>query len=363
MLAHELRNPLAPVLNAVQLLRLRGPSDPLLAQQRDVIGRQITQMKRLLDDLLDVARITRGSIQISKHAVDLRVILRTAVEAARPLLNTKGHDLQVSLPNDPLVVDGDTTRLIQVFSNLLNNAAKYTDSGGRIWLTAEREPGAGSSPGEAVARVKDTGEGMTPEMLHRAFDLFSQSGQGSDRPQGGLGIGLTLVRRLVALHGGTASATSDGPDKGSEFTVRLPLLQTETLAPADHDERAPAPATRRRRILVVDDNVDSADSMAQLLGFWNHEVLTAHDGLEALRMAQTFRPEIAVLDIGLPRMNGYQVAREIRALPGLTNVYLIALTGYGQAEDRRQSEEAGFAKHLMKPVDPHEIQAVLAEVP
>jgi two-component system CheB/CheR fusion protein len=360
MLAHELRNPLAPILNATQVLRLRGGTDPLLVQQREVIDRQVGQMKRLLDDLLDAARITRGAIQVRKAPTDLRGVLGTAVEAARPLLAGKQHDLQVTLPDDPLVLAGDATRLTQVFSNLLNNAAKYTDPGGTVTLTARREGD------EAIVRVTDTGVGMPPDMLERAFDLFAQADQSADRTQGGLGIGLTLVRRLVAMHNGTVTAASAGPGQGSEFTVRLPLLPGGTPAPAATPTPAPrkagksAPRAARHRILVVDDNADSAESLALLLGLWHHEVKTAPDGPTALALAPQFRPDVVILDIGLPKMNGYDVARELRKLPGVGTALLVALSGYGQEEDRKLSHEAGFAHHLMKPVDPDDLAAVLA---
>ena len=362
MLAHELRNPLAPVLNATQVLRLREPADPVVAQQRDVIDRQVAQMRRLLDDLLDAARISRGTIQVRKEPTDLRAALETAVEAVRPLIEGKGHHLRVELPADPLVLEGDVTRLTQVFSNLLNNACKYTDPGGTITLTAVHEED------EVVVRVRDTGVGMPPEMLERAFDLFTQADQTPDRVQGGLGIGLTLVKRLVAMHGGTVAAESAGPGQGSQFVVRLPLMPAGTPVPA----AGKAPAGKRagksvakrggRRVLVVDDNTDSAESLALLLGLWQHQVKTAPDGPTALVLAAEFRPDVIILDIGLPKMNGYQVARELRKLPGLSKAVLVALSGYGQEDDRRQSKEAGFARHLMKPVDPEELKRVLGEV-
>jgi two-component system CheB/CheR fusion protein len=357
MLAHELRNPLAPVLNAVQVLRLKGGTDPTLAHQRDVIDRQVGQLKRLLDDLLDAARISRGAIQVRREPTDLRSVLETAVEAARPGVAAKNHTLRVELPTEPLVLTGDATRLTQVFSNLLNNAAKYTDPRGSITLSAERRGD------EAVVRVADTGIGMPPDMLDKAFDLFAQADQTLDRSQGGLGIGLTLARRLVDLHGGTVTATSAGLGKGSEFTVRLPLLPAGTKPPTVAERPTPRKPLRlgRRRILVVDDNPDSADSLALLLGLWKHEVKTAPDGPTALKLAPTYKPDVVILDIGLPRMNGYQVARELRKLPALKNAMLVALSGYGQEEDRRQSKEAGFVHHLMKPVDPDELRAVLAE--
>jgi two-component system CheB/CheR fusion protein len=355
MLAHELRNPLAPILNAVHILRLRGPADAVLEQQRDVIERQAGQMKRLLDDLLDIARITRGAIQLRKVPVDLRDVMRIAVEASRPHLAAKDHDLQVTLPPGPLILEGDPTRLTQVISNLLNNAAKYTNPGGRVIVGIEPE-------GEEVAiRVRDTGIGMTPDVLARAFDLFAQAEQSLDRTQGGLGIGLSLVRRLVTLHGGTVTGASDGPGKGSEFTVRLPLLPTS--AHTGDPAAAASPVGARRRILVVDDNVDTADSLALLLGIWDHEVRTAHDGPAALRLAATFRPDVVLLDLGLPRMDGYGVARAMREIPDLRDVVLIALSGYGRDDDRRLTREAGFAAHLLKPVHPDEIQDLLARLP
>jgi two-component system CheB/CheR fusion protein len=358
MLAHELRNPLAPILNATHVLRLRSGADPIVAQQRDVIDRQVGQLKRLLDDLLDAARISRGTIQVRKQPTDLRAVLETAVEAARPLAAGKQHDLRVRLPGEPLVLECDATRLTQVFSNLLNNAVKYTDPGGTVTLAAARE-GA-----DAVVRVTDTGIGMLPEILNRAFDLFAQADQSLDRSEGGLGIGLTLVRRLVAMHQGTVSATSAGRGRGSEFTVRLPLLPDGASPTKPEAGKTVKAASRagRRRVLVVDDNQDAADSLALLLGMWNHEVKTAPDGPAALRLAPAFRPDVVLMDIGLPKMNGYQVARELRKLPGASKAVLVALTGYGQEEDRKQAQDAGFARHLMKPVDPDDLRAVLAEI-
>jgi two-component system CheB/CheR fusion protein len=356
MLAHELRNPLAPVLNAVEVLRLKGSSDTAVGHQRDVIERQVNQMKRLLDDLLDAARISRGTINVRQEPTDLRAVLETAVEAARPGIAAKRHALRVTLPDGPLVLFGDATRLTQVFSNLLNNAAKYTDPGGTVTLTAERRGD------EAVVRVTDTGIGMPPDVLAKAFDLFAQADQTLDRAQGGLGIGLTLVRRLIDLHGGIVTAASEGPGKGSEFTIRLPLLPAGTAVSApEPPTQGKTPRTGRRKILVVDDNADSAESLALLLGIWKHEVKTAPDGPTALELAPTFKPDVVILDIGLPRMNGYQVAGELRKLPALKRATLIALTGYGQEDDRKQTHDAGFAHHLMKPVDPDELRAVLAE--
>ena len=358
MLAHELRNPLAPILNATQVLRLRDTADPVAGQQRDVIDRQVGQMKRLLDDLLDAARISRGTIQVRKTRTDLRTTVETAVEAARPLLAARHHDLRVIIPESPLFIHGDATRLTQVFSNLLNNAAKYSDPGGTVTFAVAHEGD------ETVIRVQDTGVGMSADLVERAFDLFTQAEQSPDRSQGGLGIGLTLVKRLVTMHGGTVMAESDGPGRGSTFTVRLPLL------PADSSESddGKAPAARqavkagRRRILVVDDSTDSAESLAMLLGLWEHEVTTAPDGPTALAIAPDFRPDIVLLDIGLPKMDGYVVARELRKLPGLGKAVIIALSGYGQDGSLRKAQEAGFARHLMKPVDPDELQRVVAEL-
>ncbi|HLJ92109.1 MAG TPA: PAS domain S-box protein [Gemmataceae bacterium] len=355
-LAHELRNPLAPIRNAVQIIRAKGAPVPELQWARDVIERQVQQMTRLVDDLLDVSRITTGKIELRKERVELATVVNSAVEASRPLIEKWGHELTVELPSEPVYLDADQTRLAQVLLNLLNNAAKYTEQGGRIWLTAERE-------GESVViRVKDTGIGIPQEILPRIFEMFTQVDRSLERSQGGLGIGLTLVQSLVEMHGGTVEAHSDGPGKGSEFVVQLPVaaeIKDRGRDGAAGSERVAAPA--KCRILVVDDNQDAADSLAMLLRILGNEVHTAHDGLEAVGAAGVFRPDVVLLDIGLPKLNGYEAGRRIREQQG-NGVVLIALTGWGQEEDRRRSKEAGFDHHMTKPVEFDALQTLLAEL-
>jgi signal transduction histidine kinase/CheY-like chemotaxis protein len=360
MLAHELRNPLAPMRNALEIIRLRGPERRLAVRASwDMVERQVEHLSRLVDDLLDVARITRGKINLEKEPVALAEVVRRAVETSRPLIEGRRHRLEVRLPDEPLHVIGDLTRLAQVLLNLLNNAAKYTEEGGQITLTVER---AAADPGAVVLRVRDTGVGIPPEVLPKVFDLFTQASRTLDRAQGGLGIGLTLVRRLVEMHGGSVRASSAGPGKGSEFVVRLPLFFGPLPAPAHGNGSGEHPAAGHR-ILVVDDNRDSASSLAVLLRLSGHEVVTAHDGAAALEKAEHFRPQLALLDIGLPGMDGYELARRLRQLPGLRQVRLAALTGYGSEEDRRRSRAAGFDHHLVKPVEREALLVLLAEVP
>jgi PAS domain S-box-containing protein len=352
MLAHELRNPLAPIRNAVQILRAKGPPMLELHWARDVIDRQVDQMTRLVDDLLDVSRITRGKILLRKERVELAAVVSSAVEASRPLIEKWGHELTVTLPPGPVHLEADPTRLAQVLLNLLNNAAKYTEQGGRIWLTIEPEGD------EVCVRVKDTGIGIPPEMLPRVFEMFTQVERSLERSQGGLGLGLTLVRSLVEMHGGTVKAHSGGPGKGSEFVVRLPVARgPEPEGVAGDGGKVLSPP--RRRILVVDDNRDAANSLAILLRILGHEVHTAHDGLEAVGAATVFQPDVVLLDIGLPKLNGYEAARRVRQERG-TGVTLIALTGWGQEEDRRLSKEAGFDHHMTKPVELPALQRLLA---
>ncbi|MEW6268394.1 MAG: alpha/beta fold hydrolase [Thermodesulfobacteriota bacterium] len=356
MLAHELRNPLAPIRNAVEILKLRASSDPQLAWPRDVIDRQIDHLTRLVDDLLDVSRITRGRIELKKEVVDLVTVVGRAVEASRPLIDARKQHLEIALPSEPLRVEGDVTRLSQVLSNLLHNAAKYTEEGGHVWLRAEREAD------EVVLRVRDDGMGIAPDVLPHVFELFTQSERTLDRAQGGLGIGLTVVRRLVEMHGGRVEASSGGTGSGSEFTVHLPLVAAsspEGRAPGD-DPAEPAPdAANAHRILVVDDNVDAAESMALLLGLCGHVVRTAHDGPSGIQIAREFAPDAVLLDIGLPGMNGYEVAYEMRREPRLRGTILIALTGYGTSEDRARALQAGFDHHLTKPVDPETLDSLI----
>ena len=355
MLSHELRNPLAPISNAVHMLRLHNKEDPLQLQARLTIERQLAQMTRLVDDLMEVSRITTGRVHLRQERVAVAVIVERAVETASPLLDQRRHELTVSVPGGPIWLFGDAGRLEQVIVNLLTNSAKYTEEGGRVWLTASQEGE------EAVIRVRDTGVGIAPELLPRVFDLFTQAERSLDRAQGGLGIGLALVQRLVELHRGKVEAFST-LGQGSEFVVRLPILRTPIplppTAPAD------APNTERAlRILVVDDNVDSAESLAMLLQTVGHEVRTAHDGPTGLTAALGFRPDAVLLDIGLPKMDGYEVARRMRLAPELAITPLLALTGYGQESDREKSLEAGFDHHLVKPVDFEKLLGILATVP
>jgi PAS domain S-box-containing protein len=357
MLAHELRNPLAPVRNALHIMQQPGVGGAMLQQVRDMAERQVQHMARLLDDLLDVSRISRGRIELRKEAVDLASVVRRTVEATRPLIEERRQRLTVSLPPGPMRLEADPTRLEQVLTNLLNNAAKYTDPGGHVWLTAERDGD------EVVVRVRDTGIGIAPDMLPCIFDLFVQVERRLERSQGGLGIGLTLVRRLVEMHGGTVTAHSDGPGKGSEFIVRLPTLSPKQPLPgarAAGEGGEPVGAAPQRRILVVDDNVDAAESLALLLRMEGHDVRVAHDGPAALAAVEADLPDLVFLDIGMPVMNGYDVAQRLRQRPGLEHLLLVAITGWGQEEHRRRSQEAGFDHHLVKPVEPDALHQLLA---
>ncbi len=355
MLAHELRNPLAPVRNALQILKASELLEPRLRWSRDVMDRQVRHMARLVDDLLDVARIRGGLIALRKESVDLASVLDRAVETARPVLDAKRHELIVRPPLPPAWLEADPTRLAQVFSNLLQNAAKYTDEGGRIELTAERDGDA------VVVRVKDNGRGIRPALLSKVFELFTQGDRSLARTEGGLGIGLTLVRSLVQSHSGTVEAFSAGERRGSEFVVRLPAVDGEVGAPISASQGGTARrAVPARRILVVDDNRDGAESLALLLRAGGHEVRTAHDGAEALEAARAFRPQVVFLDIGLPGMDGYEAARRLRQEPGMEKGLLVALTGYGQEEDRLKAMEAGFNVHLVKPADIDTLQNIMA---
>lgn len=355
ILAHELRNPLAPIRNALHVVQMRGRERRHAVQQAwQMIERQVESLARLVDDLMDVSRISRGKIHLQKEPVEVATIVARAVESSRPLIDARRHDLQVKLPDEPLLVDADVTRMAQVVLNLLNNAAKYTPEGGRIWLTVA--PGAG----EVAIRVRDNGMGIPADVLPRMFDLFAQAERTLDRAEGGLGIGLTLVRRLTELHGGTVEASSAGPGNGSEFLVRLPLLRGTPLVPTEIDKQSrPAP---RRRILVVEDNRDSAESLAMLLRLVGHDVHTVHDGRQALVVAEGYRPGLVLLDIGLPGMDGYEVARRLRAKSWSGQTTLVALTGYGGEMDRQEAEAAGFAHHMLKPVDFDALQNMLASL-
>jgi PAS domain S-box-containing protein len=355
-LAHELRNPIAPIRNAVELVRRADGDAALIEQARNIMERQLSQMVRLVDDLLDISRITTGKLQLRRERVELVTVVQSAAEAVRPLIDAQAHELTVALPQEPVYLDADPTRLAQVISNLLSNAAKFTDKGGHIWLTAQRQDG------DVVLSVQDTGIGISAEDLPHIFEIFSQVAPALERSQGGLGIGLSLVRGFVELHGGNIQARSAGLGKGSEFSLRLPVVERpapQALQPGtrQHQQSRCVP---KSRILVVEDNRDSADSLALLLRLMGYDTHTAQDGFEAVQTAATIRPEVILLDIGLPRMNGYEAARCIRNQVGGTNIVLIALTGWGQEEDKRRAIAAGFDHHLTKPLDPAALENLLA---
>jgi PAS domain S-box-containing protein len=357
MLAHELRNPLAPMSNAVQIMQLEGPNGPNFRWSTEVIEDQIKHMTRMVDDLLDVSRITRGKVDLQKETIALQDVVELAVEASRPLIEDYRHQLTISIPPEPVLVDVDPARLAQVLSNLVNNAAKYTDEEGQVSLSADRN-GA-----DVVIRVRDNGIGISPELLPRVFDLFTQADRTLSRSRGGLGIGLTLVRSLIELHGGRVSAHSDGLGKGSEFVIRLPAAASSSdpsssIRPADPGRTEQLP---RRRILVVDDKRSNAHSLQLLLTTLGQEVYTAFDGLAALELARQKQPDMVLLDIGLPLMDGYEVARRCREEPGLNSMILVAMTGYGQDSDRQRSREAGFDSHLVKPVNLDDLLLLLKQ--
>jgi PAS domain S-box-containing protein len=350
-LAHELRNPLAPLSNMLEVLK-RSSRDESLRRGFDTMERQLEQLVRLVDDLLDLSRITHNRIELRRRPLDLASVIRQAVQASQPLADAAGHQIDIVPPTESIYLHADPVRLTQVFGNLLNNSCKYTMPGGRIRVVTERD---GS---DAVITVEDTGVGIPPDKLHSIFDMFTQVDGSLERSQGGLGIGLTLVKRLVELHGGSAEARSAGEGQGSTFVVRLPIATDVSEA------KVPAPAGLRgaalaRRILIVDDNEDSAESLALLLELAGHETQTAHDGEAALEAAEKLRPDVVLLDIGLPRLSGHEVCRRVRAQPWGQQMILIALTGWGQDEDRRRSEEAGFDGHLVKPVDHAHLTALL----
>jgi PAS domain S-box-containing protein len=351
LLAHELRNPLAPIVTAAQLMQRSG--DVATAFEREIILRQAQHLVRLVDDLLDVSRVARGKVRLTKQPLELATIVAKAVEAVMPLIEERQHQLEIAVPTHGLLIDSDEVRLTQVVTNLLTNAARYTPLGGRIEVVADRKNA------DVVLSVRDNGVGIDAVLLPRVFDLFVQGGRGMDRSQGGLGLGLSLVRTLVTLHGGTVSAHSDGPHRGSEFRVRLPMSATGVPATTPA-VAAPAPAASSRlRALVVDDNRDAAQLIANLLRSTGHDVHVAYDPTLALAVAIAFRPQVAILDIGLPVMNGYELARELRSLLGDVSPVLIALTGYGQEADRQKSEQAGFSAHLVKPVASDALLALL----
>jgi signal transduction histidine kinase len=352
MLGHELRNPLAPVTTALQLMRLHSDEPLRVTRARETIERQVEHMTRLIDDLLDVSRITRGKIELRQEAVVISTLVARAVEAARPVIDERGHRLTLDLPDEPVTLSADPARLEQVLANLLNNAAKYTDVGGRIWLRAFVDAG------QLVLSVKDNGAGLTSAMRDHVFDLFVQGPEVRAYARGGLGIGLTLVRRLVEMHGGTVEARSDGPGQGSEFIARLPIRPVSQVAVHHDPIGAGLAALPKRRILVVDDNVDAADALAELLRDYGHDVRAAHDGPSAIEQAGLHRPDFVLLDIGMPGFDGYEVARRMRGELGL-KATLVALTGYGEARHRRLSRDAGFDQHVTKPVDIRKLEKLL----
>jgi PAS domain S-box-containing protein len=347
MLAHELRNPLAPIRNALQIVQLSGESGETIRSASEMMERQIAQLVRLVDDLLDVSRISRGKIELRREQVELSSIISQAIETTRPAVECAKHQLTVKLPSQPIYLDADLLRLAQVFSNLLNNSCKYTEPEGHISLAAEVQEN------EVVITVRDTGIGIPPEALPKVFDMFTQVDRSLERSQGGLGIGLTLVQRIVELHGGSVTATSAGVGRGSEFVVRLPMV-VEQLGRVPKSDTGKTTPNSSHRILVADDNRDSALSLAVLLRMSGNETQMAHDGSAALEAAATFNPEIVLLDIGMPKMNGYEVARKLRETEAGKKMVLVALTGWGQEEDRQKSRDAGFDGHLVKPVE-HEV--------
>jgi two-component system CheB/CheR fusion protein len=345
-LAHELRNPLAPVRNGLHVLRHSDPASPARLRAQSLMERQLEHMVRLIDDLMDVSRINNGKLELRRERVQLTTVLNSAVDAARPMIEEMAHELTVTLATTAVVVDADLTRLAQVFTNLLNNAAKYTEKGGHIGLAVQRHDG------EVWISVSDDGIGMTSEQLPRIFDMFTQVERSLDRARGGLGIGLSLVKRLVEMHGGRVDARSDGPGRGSEFVVRLPVAGDAVEPSPESLAFDAATASLRLRILVVDDNRDAADSLSELLRITGSDVRCAYDGEQGVAMALDFRPEVVLLDIGMPTMDGLEACRRIRAQPGMQDVVLIAITGWGTAEDRRRTKDAGFDHHMIKPVDP-----------
>jgi CheY-like chemotaxis protein/two-component sensor histidine kinase len=361
MLAHELRNPLAPIVHAGSLLRRAQGQDPkVIERSAEIIVRQSAHMTRLIEDLLDVARITRGKVTLQRRRVALQVVAESAAETARPAMEARRHEFHVSLPHEAVDVDGDPARLAQIISNLLQNSARYTDPGGRVELTVERAPDA------AVLSVRDTGIGIPPELLPSIFELFSQAERDLDRASGGLGIGLTVARSLVEMHGGTIEARSEGSGQGSEFIVRLPLREDPHHHHPREDKSDAEPlvehsAHHSTRVLIIEDNEDASEVLVELLKQWGHEVRASSDGASALIAARQFQPELVLLDIGLPGMNGYDVALELRRIPGVKDALLVAMTGYGQSEDQERSRAAGVDLHLVKPVAVDVLENVLRE--
>ncbi len=345
MLGHELRNPLAPLRSLTEILLRLKPEDDVRDRAYAMMDRHVGHLTRLVDDLLDVSRISRGLVELRRESVNIAEVANQAVEMAAPAVEGRGHDLSLTLPRKPLRVEGDATRLTQVIFNLLNNAAKYTDPGGRIWLTIEREGQ------DAVVRVRDNGSGMPPDLVPRVFDLFTLGSRSLDRAQGGLGLGLTLVKRLVEMHGCTVEARSEGLGKGSEFIVRRPALPAEEAKPAPaHPSGPPQGAIPVDRALVIDDNFDVAQSMTWMFEGLAREIKLVHSGHAALETVMEFKPDIIICDIGMPGMDGYETCRRLRQVPGLEKTLIAAVSRYGNEEDRRKSKEAGFDRHLVKPI-------------
>jgi len=354
-LSHELRNPLAPIRIALEVIRRLAPAEPKLTWATDVTGRQVAHLTRLVEDLLDVARINQGKIALQTEPLDLRDVVAHAIETAKPFLDSRRHQLRAAVPDAPVVLRGDFARLPQVVANLLNNAAKYTDEGGSIEVVLTLRPG------QAVISVRDNGVGIDAELLPNIFELFEQGKRSLDRSQGGLGVGLTLVRRIVEMHHGEVEVTSAGTGCGSQFRVTLPCLAEISERPAPAPRAGPATTKLACRILVVDDNQDAAQATAVLLELAGHEVKAVADGHDALASAPVFAPHVVLLDIGLPGMDGYAVARQLRGIDEMRASCLIALTGYGQPADRDRASEAGFDHHLTKPADPDELLRVIQE--
>jgi signal transduction histidine kinase/ActR/RegA family two-component response regulator len=356
MLAHELRNPLSPIRSAVEVMSFWHLPEPEQREVLDIVRRQVSHMAHLLDDLLDVSRITRGKISLDKQVINLLEIIENAIRSISPLMAQKRHTFQKHLPSHPILITADPTRVHQIVSNLLHNAAKYTNPGGRIKLNVKRDDHW------AIITICDNGTGIAPTVLPQIFDLFMQEERPLDRTAGGLGIGLTVVKSLVELHGGTVTITSDGPDCGTEVVVKLPAISLPktreiALPMATH------PAVVAKRILVVDDNADGAQTLARLVSAWGHTVRVEYEALAGLRAGRDFRPDVYLLDIGLPGMDGYELARQLRNAPWFNGARLIAVSGYGQASDREMSQQVGFHAHLVKPVDPIKLREELQQAP
>src|SRR5688572_17353125 len=349
MLSHELRNPLAPIVTAAQVLGKIAPSDARIAWVREVIERQVTHLAGLVDDLLDVSRITQGKITLHREAVELNKVIEHSIEIVRPLVDSKRHSLSIHMPDQPIWVFGDFSRLSQIFSNVLHNAAKYTSDGGTIELSV------GSDRGTVAVRVRDNGIGIDAQFLPHVFEVFTQGYRGLDRSQGGLGVGLAVVRRLVELHQGEVNVSSEGAGLGTEVSVRMPCISE--VVPHAGVQAMPTMRQGGKRILVVDDNADAGESIAVFMRIEGHDVRTVTDAMQALGCFDAFAPQVAIIDIGLPGMNGYELAASIRASAGAAAPLMIALTGYGQAEDFDRSRDAGFDHHFVKPADLKTIQA------